>query len=130
MSERQKITIATRKDFDVSYYCGSGPGGQARNKSATGVQIIHRETGAIGRAHDSRSQEQNRKHAFERLLKTPQMKFWLAKKKYEVQQQESMEETVARETRDENCRFEIQDEKGRWLEVPASYFETAAAKGE
>lgn len=61
---KEKITIATKKDFDVSYYCGPGPGGQKKNKSATGVQIIHSESGAIGRAHDSRSQADNKVNAF------------------------------------------------------------------
>ena len=62
----EKITLCTKNDFDVSYFCGSGPGGQARNKVASGVQIIHKETGAIGRASDSRSQFENRCKAFER----------------------------------------------------------------
>lgn len=76
--EKRRVTILSKKDLDVSYYCGPGAGGQARNKVASGVQIIHRESGAIGRAHDSRSQADNKKNAFQRLLATPQMKFWLA----------------------------------------------------
>lgn len=118
----KKISICTAKDFDVSYYCGSGPGGQARNKVASGVQIIHRETGAIGRASDSRSQADNKKNAFARLLATPRMKFFIAAKLYEIQQNETMEETVLREARDENLKFEVKDETGKWTEVPASYF--------
>lgn len=91
---RQRVSIATAKDFDVSYFCGSGAGGQARNKVASGVQIIHRETGAIGRASDSRSQADNKTAAFKRLLETPRMKFWIASKLYEVKQGERLEETV------------------------------------
>ena len=110
---RQRVSIATPKDFDVSYFCGSGAGGQARNKVATGVQIIHRETGAIGRASDSRSQADNKASAFKRLLATPKMKFWLAAKIYEVRQQETLEETIEKATMPENLKFEVKDATGK-----------------
>ena len=127
---RERINILSPKDLDVSYFCGSGAGGQARNKVASGVQIIHRETGAIGRASDSRSQADNKAEAFRRLLATPKMKFWLAAKIYEVRQHESMEQTIAKETRPESLRFEIKDPTGRWEEVEESYFDSPAAKEE
>jgi protein subunit release factor A len=127
---RERVRIASKKDFDVSYFCGSGAGGQARNKVASGVQIIHRETGAIGRASDSRSQADNKKEAFTRLLATPKMKFWLAAKVYEVRQHEKLEETIARDCRDENLKFEIKNAEGKWEEVDASYFDGPAAKEE
>lgn len=128
--DRQRITICTKKDFDVSYFCGSGPGGQARNKSATGVQIIHRESGAIGRASDSRSQHDNKKNAFDRLLKTPQMKFWIAKKKFEIDQHMTVEESIERDCADKNMKYEIKNAKGEWEEVDAAYFDGPAAKEE
>lgn len=128
--EKQKVTIASRKDFDVSYYCGSGPGGSARNKVSSGVQIIHKESGATGRASDSRSQEQNKKSAFERLLKDPKMKFWMAKKIYEVRQQETLEETIEKDTGVDKLKFEIKDENGKWITVNNEYFESEAAKTE
>lgn len=128
--ELQKITLASRKDFDVSYFCGSGAGGQARNKVASGVQILHRESGAIGRASDSRSQADNKASAFQRLLKTPQMKFWLARKKYEVQMHETLEETVERDVSGDACKYEIKNALGQWEEVSKEYFESIAAKEE
>ncbi len=126
--EKQKITIASKKDFEVSYFCGSGAGGQARNKVASGVQIKHSESGGIGRASDSRSQDQNKKAAFQRLLEDPKMKFWLAKKIYEVRQQETLEETVEKETAPKNLKFEIKDENGKWTEVSDDYFNKEVAK--
>jgi protein subunit release factor B len=132
MSEdkRERIHLATKKDFDVSYFCGSGAGGQARNKVASGVQIIHRESGAIGRASDSRSQADNKKSAFQRLLGTAKFKFWLSKKLYEIREKESLEETVFNETTPENLKFEIKNSEGKWEEVSASYFDSPAAKEE
>lgn len=130
MNEKERITIATRNDFEVSTFCGSGPGGQARNKVASGVQIRHKESGAIGRASDSRSQFDNRRSAFERLTKTPQFKFWMSQKLYELEKRETMEQTVERETTNDNLRFEVKDDAGKWVEVPASHFDSAVARTE
>src|SRR5258706_16430277 len=101
---RERIHLATAKDFDVSYFCGSGAGGQARNKVASGVQIIHRESGAIGRSSDSRSQAQNKKSAFKKLVNTAKMKFWISRKLYEIRQQETLDQTIERETTPENLK--------------------------
>lgn len=111
---RERVNIASPKDFDVSYFCGSGAGGQARNKVASGVQIIHRETGAIGRASDSRSQADNKAAAFRRLLATPKMKFWIAAKIYEVRQNETLEETVGKMMAPENLKVEVLQD-GKWV---------------
>ena len=127
---RVRVSIATEKDFDVSYFCGSGAGGQARNKVASGVQIIHRETGAIGRASDSRSQAENKKTAFKRLLETPKMKFWISREVYRVKQGETLEQTIENDTQPKNLKFEIKNAKGQWEEVPASYFDGPAANEE
>jgi protein subunit release factor A len=124
---RQRVTILHKKDLDVSYFCGPGKGGQAKNKVHSGCQIIHRESGAIGRASDSRSLEQNKKSAFERLLATPKMKFWIAAKLYEVKHSETMEETAAKEMTGDKLRYEIKNADGKWTEVTSAYFETPAA---
>lgn len=129
-TDRQRIRIADRKDFDVSYFCGSGAGGQARNKVHSGVQIIHRESGAIGRACDTRSQAENRKHALERLAVTPQFKFFMAKKVYEMGRGEKLEETIERETQPAFLRYEIKNAKGQWEEVNEAYFNGPAAHEE
>jgi protein subunit release factor B len=128
VDNRERVRILSKKDLEFSYFCGSGKGGQARNKVHSGCQIIHKESGAIGRASDSRSLDQNKKSAFERLLKTPQMKFWLAKKVHEVRMGESVEKEIARETTSDKLKFEIRNTDGKWVEVPDSYFESDKAK--
>lgn len=121
--ERERVTILSKKDLEFSYFCGSGAGGQARNKVASGVQIFHAESGATARACDSRSQDQNKQSAFDRLLKTPQMKFWMAKKLFEIKQGETIERAVEQDMANHNLKYEIKDEQGRWVEVSASYFD-------
>jgi len=125
---RQRVTILSKRDLDVSYFCGSGAGGQARNKVHSGCQIIHRESGAIGRASDSRSLDENKQSAFKRLLATPKMKFWLARAVQEVRNGETLEATVARETTDQHMRYEVKNAVGQWEEVSGSYFESETAK--
>ena len=125
---RQRVTILSQKDLEISYFCGSGAGGQARNKVASGVQMRHEESGAIGRASDSRSQHENKKSAFKRLLDDPRMKFWIAKKVHEVRIGETLEASIEKETTPENLKFEIKNAAGQWEQVPAEYFDSAAAK--
>lgn len=54
-------------DLKVEYYRGSGPGGQHRNVTETGVRIRHLPTGIVVQACESRSQARNREIALERL---------------------------------------------------------------
>ena len=116
---RERIRLASKEDFAVSYFCGSGKGGQAKNKVASGVQIIHRETGALGRASDSRSQADNKKMAFRRLLETNKMKIWLNRKLFEVRERQTMEEAIEKDTTDDKLRYEVLN-SGKWTEVKPS----------
>lgn len=49
------------------FFVASGPGGQHRNKAATGVRLAHGPTGAAVTATERRSQAQNRGAALRRL---------------------------------------------------------------
>lgn len=52
---------------DISFFRGSGPGGQNRNKVETGVRLFHRPSGVTVQASERSSQAQNRQQAFARL---------------------------------------------------------------
>lgn len=54
-------------DVEIEFVRGSGPGGQHRNKSFTGVRVRHRPTGCTASATERRSRAQNLAVAFERL---------------------------------------------------------------
>jgi protein subunit release factor B len=55
------------KDLRIDYYRGSGPGGQHRNTSETGVRITHMPTGIVATATESRSRHMNLQRAMLRL---------------------------------------------------------------
>jgi len=55
------------KDLKIDYYRGSGPGGQHRNTSETGVRIKHFPSGIVVTATESRSRHMNLQRAMTRL---------------------------------------------------------------
>jgi len=54
-------------DCDEAFFVAGGPGGQHRNKTESGVRLVHRPTGLTVTATERRSQAQNRASALERL---------------------------------------------------------------
>lgn len=55
------------KACEIDFFVASGPGGQHRNKTATGVRLTHPPTGLSVTATERRSQTQNRAEALARL---------------------------------------------------------------
>jgi protein subunit release factor B len=58
---------ALQAECEEEFFIASGPGGQHRNKTESGVRLTHRPTGVTVSATERRSQAQNRGAALERL---------------------------------------------------------------
>jgi len=58
---------ALAAECDETFFTGSGPGGQHRNKTESAVRLVHRATGAVATATERRSQIRNRSAALARL---------------------------------------------------------------
>ncbi len=56
-----------KKDIEIKYTRGSGPGGQHKNKVETCVVATHLPTGLQERCQDTRSRSRNEKMALKRL---------------------------------------------------------------
>lgn len=56
-------------DLAWQYFRASGPGGQHRNKVATGVRLTHLPSGVTVTATERRSREQNKAVALKRLTR-------------------------------------------------------------
>jgi protein subunit release factor B len=68
---RTKILSVTAADCEFQTFRCGGKGGQNVNKRDTGARYIHHPSGARGEARDERSQWQNRKLAWKRMIEDP-----------------------------------------------------------
>lgn len=115
--ERELLFKITRDDFDEFHIRGSGPGGQHRNKTATGVRLVHRDSGAVGVATDDKSQNRNRIEAWKRLRQTPTFIKWFDERCRTAMQQPSLASLVDKAMAEDNIITEVKDDNGRWSEV-------------
>lgn len=74
--ERELLHSITKNDFTIQPFKGSGPGGQHRNKNATAIRLIHNESGVQAESQKHKSQRQNRKEAFNKLINSPEFRKW------------------------------------------------------
>jgi len=120
VESRELIYRLTKKDFEITHYKGSGPGGQNRNKNSTAVRIKHPESGATASCSEHKSQLQNRKVAFRRLIETPQFKIWHARKVHEYSTQKTIEQEIEELMKPHNIKTEVKDGQGKWIETKES----------
>lgn len=108
MPEKKELLFTvTLQDCDIDTFSAGGPGGQHQNTSNTAVRITHRESGASGEARDNRSQLQNKKAAFKRMVESQKFKIWVNKKIY--LSGKSPEQKVKEDMKPENLRVEYFD---------------------
>jgi len=74
---KELLFSVTKKDLEITYFSGSGAGGQYRNKHQNCVRIKHKDSGVIVTGQEERSREQNLRNAFNRLTKHPKFEAWL-----------------------------------------------------
>ena len=105
----------TEKDFEFTYSCGSGPGGQKRNKTSSKVRCFHRPSGAEGVSDETRSQHQNKKLAFKKMADSDKFQKWIRHEIARVTGQlKEIEEKVEYELK-HNILVEVKDEQGKWV---------------
>ena len=72
----QLLFSITKKDFDIQTFSVGGHGGGGKDTSNSGVRLIHRASGAVGEGRDHRTNSQNRRDAFERLVASKKFQDW------------------------------------------------------
>lgn len=114
MSNRELLFRLTRKDFEVQTFRSGGPGGQHQNKTSSGVRVIHRASGAVSESREHRSQPQNRKAAFLRLVETPEFQRWHKRMVAEMSMdRQGLERRVDEWMRPEHLKIECGEEAVR-----------------
>lgn len=74
---KELLFSVTKKDLEITYFSGTGSGGQHRNKHQNCVRIKHPESGVIVTGQDSKERKTNLKNVFLRLSQHPKFKLWL-----------------------------------------------------
>ena len=112
MTERELVLSVSIHDCVVETKRGSGKGGQNRNKRDTAVRVYHEPSGAEGQAEDERSQYQNKRTAFLRMIETPQFKAWLSAVSRKIKTPKEIEAQVINEMSPDNLQVEVWGGKG------------------
>lgn len=112
---KELLFSVTLKDCDVQTFRSGGKGGQNVNKVETGVRVVHKESGAVGQSTDERSQLQNKKTAFKRMVAHPKFRFWVAERRREIETGKTAEERVAEMMKPEYIKVEVK-ENGLWTD--------------
>lgn len=110
---KELVFSVTLADCDVQTFSVSGAGGQRRDKKSTGVRIVHRDSGAVGKATEQRSQLQNKKLAFRRMVESKTFQTWL---KMRLGKDVLLEAKVEQSMTPDKIKTEVR-ENGQWVEV-------------
>lgn len=112
---RKKILSLSKTDFVFQTFRAGGKGGQKQNKTSSGARIVHTKSGATGECRNHRSQIQNKREAFKRLIASDTFQAWL---KIEIAREcgalDKAEEEVDRLMHPDNILTEVMNNKGLW----------------
>lgn len=97
MGKKELLFSVTEKDLRIDTFRSGGKGGQHQNTRDTGVRITHLESGAVGESREERSQLQNKKKAFKRLVESEKFKNWLKIRSAELMGIIKSEEEIKKE---------------------------------
>ena len=75
--KKELILSVTKKDLDITYFSGTGAGGQHRNKHQNCCRIKHPPTGIIVTGTKQKSKIQNQRQAIRSLANHPKFITWL-----------------------------------------------------
>lgn len=118
--EKELLLSLTKDDFEITYFSGSGAGGQHRNKHQDCVRIKHKETGLIATGQDQKSLAENKKNAFMRLVNKEEFKMWMKVKTSEAvlekRAEKPVHELLQEMMKPVHLKIEVKDENGNWIE--------------
>ena len=107
---RELLLSVKISDCEVQTFRSGGKGGQHQNKTNSGVRVIHHPSGARGESREERSQLQNKKIAFRRMVDTPAFRAWI---RMEGGRREAIEAEVERAMDPRFIRTEFRVD-GKW----------------
>ena len=103
----------TKDDLDITYFSGTGAGGQHRNRHMNCVCIKHKDTGIMYTGQSSRERGANLKEAFIALAKDRRFRAYCQMRLVETERKETVTERVEKMIMPENLKVETR-ETGKW----------------
>jgi hypothetical protein len=116
-SSRKPFLSVSIHDCEVQTFRCGGKGGQNVNKVSTGVRVIHHPSGARGEGREERSQLQNKKSAFRKMVAHPKFKIWLNQQLWH--KGIVPEQRVEKDMNPANLKVEGKKD-GRWVPIEES----------
>src|SRR6476469_3809750 len=110
--EKKLVVSVTKDDIEWQAFRAGGPGGQKQNKTSSACRAVHKPSGAVGVARESRSWHENRKLAFRRMADDPKMRLWL---RIQAGLTVAVDNQIDGTMRPEYIKIETK-EAGRWKE--------------
>lgn len=104
---KKLLFSVTKKDLEITWFSGTGAGGQHRNKHQNCCRIKHPDSGVMVTGQEERSREKNLQRAFKRLTEHPTFKMWLKVEasKYNIDY-DRIEKNVDEAMKEENLKIE------------------------
>ena len=112
MSKKLLFSI-TKKDLTITYFSGTGGGGQHRNKHQNCVRMSHKESNARVTGQSHKERQQNLREAFKNLQENAHFKLWFNRKCQEALTGTSVDEKVEKAMHPDNIKVEGKED-GRW----------------
>ena len=84
----------TKKDFELTWFSGTGGGGQHRNRHRNCCRLKHIETGVITTGQSHKEARSNKREALENMAKHWKIKAFLAQKLAELELGETIKEAA------------------------------------
>lgn len=111
---RNLVFSVTKKDLEITWFSGTGAGGQHRNKHQNCCRIRHPESGVIATGQSQRERGANMREALNGLAQHPKFVAWAEGWVVELETGETVEQKVERLMSIENLLTETRGVDGRW----------------
>lgn len=105
----------TKKDFEITWFSGTGGGGQHRNKHQNCCRLKHKDTGIIKTGQAHRERPRNQSDALNAMANDPRFLAFCEQRLRELETGMTLEEEVDREMSPENLLIQVKDENGEWI---------------
>lgn len=120
---RERVLTVRQADCVMDVFRTGGKGGQAQNKTNSGVRFRHLPSGAVAESRTHRSQHQNKLAAWRKMAESQTMQTWIRKQVSEdaltASEKAETERRLARRVEkamaSESLRVEVKNAQGDWV---------------